>query len=279
VVVAVSGVAAGTVLAGGAGTGAAATPKIYFGIDGTASNMPVMSKHAYGQLNGNVPVARMITMGSGGVHWSALAAAQRGSSAYTNLTRWADALKTRSGPIYLAVAHEPEAKALRSYGSSAQYAAAYRHVVTVFRSLGVTNVRWTWQMTANSFFVKSSDPRSAPTWYPGNGYVDDVAIDGYNWAGCRGGTTQQLSAIAAPALKFARANGKGLLLGEFGTGPSARSQWLQNAKAFLITNNQTIRAAYYFDHFYSASGCNWELTSSADISALKSIAADSHFSS
>jgi hypothetical protein len=258
----------------------AATPRIYFGIDGTAKNLPKMSVHVYSQITRKVPPAgaRMITMGTGGVHWAAVAAAKPGSATYANLVRWADTLKTRPGPIFLTVAHEPEASGQRAFGTAAQYIAAYRHVVTIFRGRGVKNVQWTWQMSAYSFHVPSSDPRAAARWYPGNAYVNDVAGDGYNWSGCRHTPVRQMSFIAGPMVAFARAHGKGAILGEFGDGIGpTRAQWLKNAKAYFIANANTFRAAYYFDHAESWAGCSWIINTAADVAAIESIARDSHF--
>jgi hypothetical protein len=219
-------------------------------------------------------------MGPAGQHWSAIAAAGPGSTTYTNLVRWADALKTRPGPIFLAFAHEPESVQSKAYGTAAQYIAAWRHVVGIFRAQGATNVQWTWQMTSYAFVVPASDPRAAIKWYPGDSYVDDVAADGYDWSACRGGPMRQLSTVDGPAVAFAKAHGKGAVLGEFGasTGP-ARAQWLRNADAFMLANISVFRAAYYFDEYDAGTnGCNWLLSSTADRNALYAIARDTtHF--
>jgi hypothetical protein len=276
----VLGLTAGAALApSAAGAAGGATPKIYFGLVGSATNLPVMSSHFYTQLNRKVPDTRMITMGSDGVHWAALAAAGPGSAVYNDLVRWAETLKTRPGPIYLTIGHEPESKAYRAYGTSAQYVLAFRHVVNIFRSLGVTNVQWTWQMTNYAFEVSSSDSRYAPKWYPGDSYVDVVGFDAYNWSDCRGGPWEELSQAAGPPLQFARAHGKPAVIGEFASGPGPkRAQWLKNVEAFLIANSNTIRAAYYFD-IANTSACNWRLSSAADLGALRAISQDPHFSS
>jgi hypothetical protein len=261
--------------------GAATTPKIYFGIVGNAAaGAPPLSLHRYAQLSGKPPIARMITMGPAGLHWSAISAAGPGSATYANLVRWADTLKTRPGPIFLAFAHEPESTGFHAYGTAAQYVAAWRHVVGVFRAQGATNVQWTWQMTSYAFEVPASDPRAAAKWYPGDAYVDDVGADGYDWSACRGGPMRQLSAVDGPAVAFAKAHGKGAVLGEFGAsaGPQ-RAQWIRNAGAFMLANASVFRAAYYFDEFDAGTnGCNWLLSSTADRNALYAIARDaSHF--
>jgi hypothetical protein len=263
-------------------TGNAEAPKIYFGTDDTVAakyHPPAMSRHVYSQIDDNVPTARMITMGSAGLKWTQISSAEPGSAAYKDLVRWADTLKTRPGPIFLAFGHEPEAKGQAGLGTASQYVAAYRHVFHIFRVQGVTNVQWTWQMTGYAFVVKSSDPRYAQKWYPGDYFVDDVASDDYNWAECRGYPPNSLAAGDTPALDFAKAHGKGAVLGEFGTGPGpARAGWLAAAEKFLIANRSTFRAAYYFDD-PGEGGCDWQLTSSADLDALFSIARNDNFSS
>lgn len=58
--------------------------------------------------------------------------------------------------------------------AAAAFVAAWRHIVTVFRSQGARNVRWLWT-------VSSSVPpgRSLRAYWPGKRYVTWVGIDGY----------------------------------------------------------------------------------------------------
>ena len=73
--------------------------------------------------------------------WSAIA---NGSQDAT-IVAHADAIKSFGHPMYLAFHHEPE-NDLDTYGTPAEYAAAFRHVVDVFRARGVTNVAYVWNM-------------------------------------------------------------------------------------------------------------------------------------
>jgi Glycosyl hydrolase family 26 len=278
-VVAATTLAVAVVLSG-PGVASSSGARIYFGVDGTIASVlhpPAMSRHLYRQLDQRVPNARMITLGSNGLRWSQIAATRAGSSPYRNLVRWADALKSRTGPIYLAFGHEPESAPFRAYGNASQYIAAWRHVVNIFRANGVKNVQWTWQMTSYSFWVPRSDRRYAAKWYPGNHYVDDVAADAYDWSACRNVAPVQLGVQDGPALQFARVHDKGAVLGEFATGPGPqRAEWIRNAGHFLAANSGTFRAAYYFDTD-AAGGCKWRLTSGADLSALYAIARNATF--
>ena len=104
------------------------------------------------------------------------------------LSRWARQIKTWGRPLVIRFAHEmngdwyPWAQAVNGNGAG-DYAAAWRHVVGVFRRAKVTNVTWTW--SANVPYPGST---SLAALYPGDSYVDRVGLDGYNW-----GTTQSWS--------------------------------------------------------------------------------------
>lgn len=260
------------------------TARIEFGAVGNSASQlsselgaPV-ANHAYGLLTSSVPTGRMITMRANGVPWSTLTAAQPGSYIYTNLVRWATTLKGRGGLIYFAFHHEPEASGSTSYGTSTDFANAYRRVVSIFRSQGATNVRFTWQMTSYAFQVGSTDRRAAAKWYPGDTYVDDVAADGYNWGeASHGGGWYDFSNVMGSVMTFAAAHGKPAIFAEFGCAQdSRRAQWLANAHAFMVAKQSSIAAAFYFNS--SGNGDNWTLTSPADKAAFDAIANDtSHF--
>jgi hypothetical protein len=54
------------------------------------------------------------------------------------------------------------------------FVAAWRHIVTLFRQHGATNVKWLWQ-------VNSASPQTGPVrdWWPGAQYVTWVGVSGY----------------------------------------------------------------------------------------------------
>ena len=56
----------------------------------------------------------------------------------------------------------------------AVFVAAWRHIVTLFRQHGATNVKWLWQ-------VNSKSPQTGPVrdWWPGAQYVNWVGVSGY----------------------------------------------------------------------------------------------------
>lgn len=257
--------------------------KIYFGVDGTrssAANGMNLARHVYGQVNGNVPEARMVTMGTSGQSWASVANAGPGSATYNNIVRWANTIKARGTLTMFGFAHEPESKYQQYLGSASQYIAAYRHVADIIRGQGVGNIQFVWQMTAYSF--RTSGSQAAINYYPGDNYVDEVGADPYNWGDCRGDNQWvQLSTVTDPVLAFARNHGKTVVLAEFAsTGGSQRAAWLNAAHQYFIANRSAIQGAFYFDRpATTAEGarCNWSLTSSADVSAFRSIVNDTNY--
>ena len=63
----------------------------------------------------------------------------------------------------------------RPGNSSADYVAMWRHVVSIFRAAGASNVRWVW--SPNIYASRSTTTRPFAAYYPGNAWVDDVGLD------------------------------------------------------------------------------------------------------
>jgi mannan endo-1,4-beta-mannosidase len=97
------------------------------------------------------------------------------------LESYALALGTMQTPVGLTIDHEfngPWSSWGYKHATPAQYVAAWRHVVTLFRDNGATNVTWIWNPNV-------SDQWTAPdlrAWYPGDAYVNWVGLDGYLYA-------------------------------------------------------------------------------------------------
>ena len=90
--------------------------------------------------------------------------------------------------------------------------AAWRHIVTLFRSEGADNVTWLWT-------IQADEPGTGPiaSWWPGAQYVTWVGIDGYyyqpsdTFASVFGQTINQVRAFTS----------KPVLLSETAVGPDA----------------------------------------------------------
>lgn len=169
-------------------------------------------------------------------------------------------------PVLLAFHHEPELAG--THGTPAEFRAAWRHYVEVFRAAGVTNVLWTWVVTPTVFGTTAP---SATDLYPGDDVVDRVGLDAYNWAGCAPGVPtawRSMATIAGPARDFARAHGKPLLLAEWGSvedaaDPGRKAAWLRESLATLASWPEVEGALYFHQH----GTCPWWTDSTATTAA------------
>lgn len=61
-------------------------------------------------------------------------------------------------------------------GSPESFVAAWRHIVSVFRADGVTNVKWVFSPN-----IQEGTKYPIAPYFPGDEWVDYVGLDGYNW--------------------------------------------------------------------------------------------------
>jgi hypothetical protein len=235
------------------------------------SNIPT-SHQSWDVNNGRIPFVNWNAANTGGsvVRWSAIA---NGSQDAWIRTR-ADAFKAFGSPIYLTFHHEPEDD-LSKFGTAADYANAFRHIVTVFRSRGVTNVAFVWTMMSWTFDPRSGrDPNS---YYPGDSYVDFIGSDGYNWyPGRAGDVWNSFATIFASTRAFALAHRKPWMAVEYGvqedrTIAGRKGQWFRDALT-TIKSWPELKAVMYYDQnkVYP-----WQTdTSSTSISGYRTLAND-----
>ncbi|WP_147794553.1 PKD domain-containing protein [Cellulomonas sp. Y8] len=168
------------------------------------------------------------------VPWSAIAS----GAVDGDIRRQAAGVAALGVPLYLTLHHE--ADIAQGWGTPAEFRAAWRRYVQVFRDAGVRDVRWTWVVTPGSFGSSPSTP-GADAFYPGDDVVDRVGLDAYNWYGCAPGKPagwRSLAEVAGPFRRWAEARGKQAVLAEFGTAadpadPARRAAWLTEAVAYL----------------------------------------------
>jgi hypothetical protein len=108
--------------------------------------------------------------------------------------RWARQAKAYGAPVVIRLGQESNGTwypwAARANGNRpADFVAAWRRVVGIFRRVGAANVSWQW--SANVPFPGSTPMADL---YPGDRWVDRVGLDGYNW-----GTSQAWSTWMSPA--------------------------------------------------------------------------------
>jgi beta-mannanase len=108
-------------------------------------------------------------------------------------------------------------------GTTQDYVNMWRYVVTRFQDAGATNVRWVWNP-----YVESGESTPMAEMYPGDDYVDYVALDGFNWGDVREWGWQSYDDIFASSVNrlSAIAPDKPWLIAEVGSAPgSEKADW------------------------------------------------------
>ena len=93
------------------------------------------------------------------------------------LGQFATAVRSYANPVVIGFGHEMNGtwySWASGHASPAAFVAAWRHIVTLFRQQGATNVTWLWTLQADE---KGTGP--VASWWPGPSYVNWVGIDGY----------------------------------------------------------------------------------------------------
>ncbi|MDQ1732481.1 MAG: hypothetical protein QOK10_2640 [Pseudonocardiales bacterium] len=178
----------------------------------------------------------------------------------TEIRKQADGLRDTGVPMIVSFHHE--ADIATGYGTAAQFVAAFRHYVSVFRAEQATNVAFAVVLVPITY----ANPAA---WYPGDDVVDWIGTDAYNFAACSPGRPawRSLSTVAGNFYRWGSTRGKPLLLAEWGsaedpTQPGRKAAWLNDVASTLAGWPQ-IKAAAYFDRTGS---CDWRLSTS--VSAL-----------
>lgn len=129
----------------------------------------------------------------------------------------ADFGRTTGHGVIIGFAHEPNGPWYPwGYGhvSPDVWKAAWRHVVTVFRSQGAYDVTWLW--TINIIDTRHGIAAPDP-WWPGSNYVTWVGIDGYYYK-----PTWSFAPLFGPAIKAVRKlTLDPILISETGAAPAA----------------------------------------------------------
>ncbi|MFC8191466.1 hypothetical protein ACFUMH_07335 [Cellulomonas sp. NPDC057328] len=222
---------------------------------------------------GRVPMLSVLPRRGDGsvVRWSTIAS----GGVDERIRSHARQVKQLGPAVYLTLHHEPDI-AGSAWGTPAEYVAAWRHYLEVFRDEGVTTVLWTWLPSAGALTKPNSDP-TAKGFYPGDDVVDRVGSAIYNWFGCREGSTTQwrpLERVASGLRTFAANHGKPVVLAEWGSvedpqQPGRRAQWLRDAFAYFSTWTD-LEVVSYFD---TAGTCDWRLGSGGAADAYRELAA------
>jgi hypothetical protein len=186
-------------------------------------------------------------------------------------------------PVFVAFDHEPEDEPAK--GSDADYVRAYRYVHDRVVAAGGTNVVWVWNMMGYSGHYARYQGL-----YPGDGYVDWVAYDPYNFYVCTGNRTWKSTQTTVGSFyrwldEQGIGAGKPRMLAEYGTNfdaadLSAKRRWFEELPGVVAAHPQ-IKAVVYFNSpgiTSSSPTCNMTLNHSPEsLAGFRTAAADPYF--
>ncbi|MEV4889538.1 glycosyl hydrolase [Nonomuraea sp. NPDC055795] len=193
---------------------------------------------------------------SDNIPWASIA---RGEADHSVIDPQARRIKEYGKPVLLGFDGEMEMR--KNAGTPADYVAAYRHIVDRFRTLGVTNVAWVWGVTGYYPFR-----HRWKAFYPGDGYVDWVSYDPYNFARCRNAEWQDFKTTIKPTYDWFVSNGFGkkpFILSEYGSEHNvrddrARGRWYADVPG-VLEDLPNIKAVVQWNAV-DADGCDFTLT-------------------
>jgi beta-mannanase len=172
-------------------------------------------------------------------------------------------VKAYGRKLFLAFHTEPD-RQVGTYGTAAEFAAAWRHVHDRFAARGVGNVVWVWHVTGagNHYGLYTGGL------YPGDAYVDWIGWDPYNWYTCHGNDWLSFGTKAGASYNWFMANGFGdkpFMLSEYGTrdmpgNPAAKADWFRGIVPAL-KRMPNLKAVVYFHNGTENPGCDWRIDS------------------
>jgi Glycosyl hydrolase family 26 len=208
--------------------------------------------------------------------WSSTSSA--GGSGYTDaqiaagsqdayITQFAQTAKAWGHPFFLRFDWEMNGSwfpwGVGSNGNTAaSFVAMWRHVHSIFTSVGATNATWAWcpNVDATNQFA------SMASLYPGDAYVDWTCLDGYNgdvpWT-----SFQNVFQAGYNAITGTIAPSKPMIIGETGSTESggSKAQWITNMLSSLPVSFPKIRGLLWYDQSAAGPGghTDWPLESSS----------------
>lgn len=185
-----------------------------------------------------------------------------------DIDEWARALASVGDTVLLRPMHEMNGNWYPWCGTAnantpRDFIDAWRRLHGRFRAAGATRVQWVWCPYARS--VPDEPHNAIERYFPGEEFVDWMAIDGYNWGDARPWSRWQefREIFDAPYRTLTRLGSRPILIAELGCNESGgdKSAWMTRAWADLLAHFPRVRGAVWFD---TAKECDWRVTSSTE---------------
>jgi hypothetical protein len=158
-------------------------------------------------------------------------------------------------------------------GDPANFVAAWRHVVSLFRAEGAGNVKWIWSANVDH----GEYPFSA--YFPGDEWIDYTGLDGYNWGTAGQGMNrwESLSQVFSSSYaQLTRLSSKPVIISEVSSSEAGGDKGAWIREGFLKTIPQSfprVDAVVWFDRSQEE---DWRIdSSSGSLAAYREVVASS----
>jgi hypothetical protein len=167
------------------------------------------------------------------------------------IRRFARAAKAYQSVVVVRFAHEMDGTWFpwgigKFDNTSTNFVAAWRHIWTIFRKVGATNVRFLWSPLAPNIKKKSL--------YPGDAYVNYAGYTAFNWYDHGRPWISMLNTIKSRYLKLSKVTRKPVIVAEMGTSPgdgpgsgADMAQWITQGYPAVYARFPNIKALLYFN--------------------------------
>lgn len=152
------------------------------------------------------------------------------------------------------------------------FIAAWRRIHDIFAAHGVTNVAWVWGPNYGS--VPDDPWNSMQAYYPGDSYVDWVAVSGYS------------NALVTPEKMFGSfyrkfARDKPMMIAETGVkerGGTVKAEWIGKLRKWIIDHPNLLAVVWFDTNDAVGVDVDWRVdTSPSALAAFRAMALDPHF--
>jgi hypothetical protein len=130
----------------------------------------------------------------------------------------------------------------------ADFVPAWRHIKDIFTAEGATNVKFVW--APNSDGTPAGSPNAISSYFPGDAYVDYLALDGYNFGTGAGSTWRTFAQVFDPGYAAVTAlSAKPLFIAETACSPVGgdKPAWIADMFASIPTRYPRIVGVTWFN--------------------------------
>lgn len=178
-------------------------------------------------------------------------------------------VKNYAGPVTIRFGHEMNGNWYPWGLRPDEYIKAYRRVVDIFRQEGVENAKWMWSINADS--VPYEPISRVSKYYPGNNYVDEIGIDGYNFGSTQPGSRwQSFDNIFSSSYNYLQSYNKPIVISEVASSEEGgnKAEWIRGMFNSLSSGYPRVTEVVWFNLLKEA---DWRIESTdSSLEAIKS---------